>query len=169
MTDRSALDIDEIMSPTIHEPSGINAPGGLMDKLDALSQKIGAAISDADYKPLPLDEEAERAAFEADVILTLEFPKTKGMLTRATEKWNPPTCKVGDYLNSDVQNRWLGWLASAKHSRPESALTALREIYEVYAGSEGFIAETAAEGYLQQLVKQMATIAGAELTKHGRG
>lgn len=32
---------------------------------------------------------------------------------------------------------------------------ALREAYEVYAGSDGFIPETASEGYQQQIIKQM--------------
>jgi seryl-tRNA(Sec) selenium transferase len=42
---------------------------------------------------------------------------------------------------------------------------ALREAYEVYAGSDGFIPETAAEGYQQQLIKQMVDIIGAALAK----
>ena len=42
---------------------------------------------------------------------------------------------------------------------------ALREAYEVYAGSDGFIPETAAEGYQQQLIKQMVDIVGAALEK----
>lgn len=42
---------------------------------------------------------------------------------------------------------------------------ALREAYEVYAGSDGFIPETAAEGYQQQLIKQMVDIIGAALEK----
>ena len=42
---------------------------------------------------------------------------------------------------------------------------ALREAYEVYAGSDGFIPETAAEGYLQQLISEMVAIIGAELKK----
>jgi len=41
----------------------------------------------------------------------------------------------------------------------------LREAYEVYAGSDGFIAETAAEGYLQQLISEMVAIIGAGLKK----
>jgi hypothetical protein len=41
----------------------------------------------------------------------------------------------------------------------------LREAYEVYAGSDGFIAETAAEGYLQQLIGEMVAIIGAGLKK----
>ena len=33
---------------------------------------------------------------------------------------------------------------------------ALREIYEMWAGSEGFIPKTAPEGYLLELIKKMA-------------
>ena len=41
---------------------------------------------------------------------------------------------------------------------------AMHEIYEVYAGSEGFKPETCAEAYLQDRIKEMAYIAG----KHKR-
>lgn len=40
---------------------------------------------------------------------------------------------------------------------------ALREVFEEWAGSEGFIPETAPEGYLLQLTKRMADIARAAL------
>ena len=43
--------------------------------------------------------------------------------------------------------------------------TAMREIYEVYAGSEGFIPETCAESYQQQLIKEMADIAARHMRK----
>ena len=42
---------------------------------------------------------------------------------------------------------------------------AFREIYEVYAGSEGFIPETCAESYQQQLIKEMADIAARHMRK----
>ena len=47
----------------------------------------------------------------------------------------------------------------AQAKRIEELQNAFREIYEVYAGSEGFIPETCAEGYQQQLIKEMAEIA----------
>ena len=37
----------------------------------------------------------------------------------------------------------------------ERLRAALRDAYEVYAGSDGFIPETCAEGYQQQIIKQM--------------
>lgn len=40
--------------------------------------------------------------------------------------------------------------------------TRMREIYEVYAGSEGFIPETAPEAYQQRLIKQMVALAAQE-------
>ena len=40
---------------------------------------------------------------------------------------------------------------------------ALREVFEEWAGSEGFIPETAPEGYLLQLTKRMTDIARAAL------
>ena len=40
---------------------------------------------------------------------------------------------------------------------------ALREVFEEWAGSEGFIPETAPEGYLLQLTQKMALIASQTL------
>jgi hypothetical protein len=40
---------------------------------------------------------------------------------------------------------------------------ALREVFEHWAGSEGFIPETAPEGYLLQLTKRMANAAAHAL------
>jgi hypothetical protein len=52
-----------------------------------------------------------------------------------------------------------------RNARIAELEAALREAYEVYAGSDGFIPETAAEGYQQQLIKQMVDIIGAALEK----
>jgi hypothetical protein len=40
---------------------------------------------------------------------------------------------------------------------------ALRAAYEVYAGSDGFIPETCAEGYQQQIITQMVDCISAAL------
>ena len=40
---------------------------------------------------------------------------------------------------------------------------ALREAYEVYAGSDGFIPETAGEGYQQQIIRQMVNCISAAI------
>ncbi len=45
----------------------------------------------------------------------------------------------------------------------ERLTAALRGAYEVYAGSDGFIPETAAEGYQQQIIKQMVDCISAAL------
>jgi hypothetical protein len=45
----------------------------------------------------------------------------------------------------------------------ERLRVALRGAYEVYAGSDGFIPETAAEGYQQQIIKQMVDCISAAL------
>ncbi|NDB67464.1 MAG: hypothetical protein EB015_05545 [Methylocystaceae bacterium] len=47
----------------------------------------------------------------------------------------------------------------------EELQDAFREIYEVYAGSDGFIPETCAEGYQQQLIKEMADVAAKHMRK----
>ena len=51
----------------------------------------------------------------------------------------------------------------AAADRIEHLERALREVFEEWAGSEGFIPETASEGYLLQLTKRMADIARAAL------
>jgi len=47
----------------------------------------------------------------------------------------------------------------------EELQNAFREIYEVYAGSEGFIPETCPEAYQQQLIKEMVEIAAKHMRK----
>ena len=59
----------------------------------------------------------------------------------------------------------LIWERKSAAARILELEAALREAYEVYAGSDGFIPETAAEGYQQQLIKQMVDIIGAALAK----
>ena len=51
----------------------------------------------------------------------------------------------------------------AAADRIETLEAALREVFEQWAGSEGFIPETAPEAYLLQLTKRMADIARAAL------
>ena len=51
----------------------------------------------------------------------------------------------------------------AAADRIEALEAALREVFEEWAGSEGFIPETAPEAYLLQLTKRMADIARAAL------
>jgi len=59
--------------------------------------------------------------------------------------------------------------AIARAERAEAKLKeALREIYEVYAGSEGLPASTASEAYLTRLILEMAKIAGTALAEAER-
>lgn len=46
----------------------------------------------------------------------------------------------------------------------ERLRAALRDAYEVYAGSEGFIAETCAESYRRQIIKKMVDCISAALS-----
>ena len=54
-------------------------------------------------------------------------------------------------------------LVEAQAAEIEKLREALREVFEEWAGSEGFIPETAPEGYLLHLTKRMADIARAAL------
>ena len=48
-------------------------------------------------------------------------------------------------------------------ARIEQLEAALRAAYEVYAGSDGFVPETCAEGYQQQVITQMVGCISAAL------
>lgn len=65
-------------------------------------------------------------------------------------------------LRKDNRQLWASLTAYA--NRVSELRLAMHDIYEVYAGSEGFIPQTCPEAYLQQLVKEMAEIAA----KHKR-
>jgi hypothetical protein len=68
-------------------------------------------------------------------------------------------------LESMIAVHRLAVDVDALKARIAALEAALREAYEVYAGSDGFIPETAAEGYLQQLIGEMVAIIGAGLKK----
>jgi uncharacterized coiled-coil protein SlyX len=76
---------------------------------------------------------------------------------------------VSDYLNDpEIAFEYIKALEeeiAAQAKRIEELEDAFREIYEVYAGSEGFIPETCAEAHQQQLIKEMAEIAAEYMRK----
>jgi len=64
-----------------------------------------------------------------------------------------------------VSNEDLKRLANNQQRRITELEDAFREIYEVYAGSEGFIPETCAEAHQQQLINEMSDIAARNMRK----
>ena len=98
------------------------------------------------------------------------YTEEAGLCTRAMDEINrlrsiiskDPNVVMIAYESGDHQKlgRGIGKL------RDENMLLrqAMHDIYEVYAGSEGFIPETCPEAYLQDRIKEMAYIAG----KHKR-
>ena len=86
-----------------------------------------------------------------------------------TDYTYPDLASVEDWLNAKGYTGEAGACHAAmslirkQEARIAELEAALREAYEVYAGSDGFIPETAAEGYQQQLIKQMVDIIGAAL------
>jgi hypothetical protein len=71
-------------------------------------------------------------------------------------------------VNSEGQDDWLVMSDAAARIQAQAAeierlREALKEVFEAWAGSEGFIPETAPEGYLLYLTKRMAHIARAAL------
>ena len=66
-----------------------------------------------------------------------------------------------DTITNEQLEDWALALALArlvleKDAEIERLRAALQEVFEIWAGSEGFIPETAPEGYLLMLVKKMA-------------
>ena len=73
-----------------------------------------------------------------------------------------------DTITNEQLEDWALALALArlvleKDAEIERLRAALREIFEMWAGSEGFIPETAPEGYLLELIKKMAMRASTAL------
>jgi hypothetical protein len=70
-----------------------------------------------------------------------------------------------DMVPRDVAESWkakaenLSVIRKAQAAEIEKLREALKEVFEAWAGSEGFIPETAPEGYLLYLTKRMAHIA----------
>ena len=71
--------------------------------------------------------------------------------------------RVGDSYEVGNARHKAAFRIEALSAENERLREALREVFEEWAGSEGFIPETAPEGYLLQLTKRMADIASAAL------
>ena len=69
------------------------------------------------------------------------------------EKWVPMTIRLFALARHGAE-------AADRIAQLEAAL---RAAYEVYAGSDGFIPETCAEGYQQQIITQMVDCISAAL------
>jgi hypothetical protein len=75
----------------------------------------------------------------------------------------PAAVDAIEHLMNEIDFLDEHWRKNKDHIAELKA--AFREIYEVYAGSDGFIPETCAEGYQQQLIKEMADIAAKHMRK----
>lgn len=68
-------------------------------------------------------------------------------------------------INPDYERELL----TKKNDSPSKAVQALKEIYEVWAGSEGYVPVTAPEAYQKRLIEQMRDIASEALKEEGEG
>ena len=71
----------------------------------------------------------------------------------------------GDWAPGSRMHRLaiLARRGAAAAARIEQLEAALRAAYEVYAGSDGFVPETCAEGYQRQIIAQMVGCISAAL------
>ena len=67
---------------------------------------------------------------------------------------------VQELRQGSLNNDDYRWKAA---DRIEQLEAALRAAYEVYAGSDGFVPETCAEGYQRQIITQMVGCISAAL------
>ena len=102
------------------------------------------------------DSQEAADALEAQARRIAELSEAIGLLT---------TLKPDMEIDANNPVNMATQIVAHVDARIEELKAALREAYEVYAGSDGFIPETAAEGYQQQLIKQMIDIIGAALAK----
>jgi len=95
------------------------------------------------------------------------YTEEAGLCTRAMDEINALREECSNLKNELAKwvNYWRDKDVKALQADNSLLRQAMHDIYEVYAGSEGFIPETCAEAYLQDRVKEMAYIAG----KHKRG
>lgn len=73
------------------------------------------------------------------------------------------TIPAGVTLDEATAAFWIAAVAKGPAARIATLEAGMREIYEVWAGSDGFIPETAPEGYQQQIIKQMVDIAAKHM------
>ena len=71
-----------------------------------------------------------------------------------TEELSMSMFKSKDDFIAELQSK-----LSAAEEEIERLKQALHDIYEVYAGMDGFIRETCPEGYQNMIIQQMADIA----------
>ena len=79
--------------------------------------------------------------------------------TNETDTWG----RKKNWTEQRSERRKAANRIEAQTAEIEKLREALREVFEEWAGSEGFIPETAPEGYLLHLTKRMADIARAAL------
>ena len=95
----------------------------------------------------------ETSRMEGDnlaILLASQFEEGSGTLNEDTG-WTYEALDGCDEVLDAIRAHFKP--LAARVSQLEAAL---REIFEMWAGSEGFIPETAPEGYLLELIKKMA-------------
>ena len=93
-------------------------------------------------------DRAEEA--EAELITLRLDNESKDMVIKGLESTNSA---LNDVITADEK------IIEELEARLKQAEARLKEVYEIYAGMEGFIPETAPEGYCLSIIKKMATAA----------
>lgn len=94
-----------------------------------------------------------------------EFGDAKFVPTHFPHNYDCPYCEIERLiaLHADVWRKYNDWRGDAERLR-----AALREVYEIWAGSDGMIPETAPEAYQERLIHQMRDAAKRGLADTGR-
>ena len=126
------------------------------DDIERQRKVISATIEDLEY----LEYKQIEAAAEIENLRarTILIPETVGKIVNEYPALRAENEKLKQF-HIDVAFELRGAKDEIRLLR-----AAMHDIYEVYAGSEGFIPQTCPEAYLQERVKEMADIAA----KHKR-
>ena len=82
------------------------------------------------------------------------MPHITEMIPKDMPEWAKDAIEDGQFFN----------VAAKAMNELDVLRAAMRDIYEVWAGSDAFHAETCSEDYQQRLIKEMTDIAAAHLT-----
>lgn len=116
---------------------------------------------------------AEYAQLEVEMTVYKAHTVAPSIIEGLFDRWHVAKTRIAA-LESELaadndlfQRRWREWQSERDTlvDRVQWLEAALRDIYEVYAGSDGFVPQYASEAYQQRLLKQMADIAAATFTK----
>lgn len=120
------------------------------DCCEVMDARSGCTCAEAADELARLTAENERLLVEGAALASWQCEYTDGKTGLVQDEGGSTHCAMAKR-------------AARLTTEVERLRAALRDAYEVHAGSDGFIPETCAEGYQQQIIKQMVDCINAAL------